>query len=112
MLRVVGSGGQQVQEGAHAVAVLGGVPEHAVRVHGVAGATAGPGAGEVPRGLQVGHDGLDGAVGEPDDGADVADPRVGVAGDLHQHVPVAGQQRPAAAGLVRIAHVAEYILMN
>ena len=40
----------------------------------------------------------------PDGGADVADPGLGVPGDLHEHVPVPGQQRPAAAPLVRIDH--------
>jgi hypothetical protein len=64
----------------------------------------GAGAGEVARGFQVGHDDLDGALGEVDGGADVADSRGGGAGDLHQHVPVPGQQRPAAAALVRDTH--------
>ena len=47
----------------------------------------------------------------PGGGADVADPGLGVAGDLHQHVPVPGQQRPAAAALVRKTHTPlSYIL--
>ena len=47
---------------------LGGMPEQAVVVHGVPGAAAGPGPGEIAGALQVGHDGLDGTLGEPDDG--------------------------------------------
>ena len=38
-------------------------------VHGVPGAPAGPGAGDVAGCLQVGHDGLDGAFGEAGGGA-------------------------------------------
>ena len=37
-------------------------------------------------------------------GADVPDPGLGVAGDLHEHAPVPGQERPAAAALVWVAH--------
>jgi len=85
-------------------AFLGGVPEQVLAVHGVPGAPAGPGAGEIARCFQVGHDDLDGALGQADGGADVADPRGGGAGDLYQHVPMPGQQRPAAAALVRNAH--------
>jgi hypothetical protein len=76
------------------------VPEHGVGVNGVPVAAADAAPGQVTRGLQVGHDGLDGALGQPDDGADVAHPRLRVAGDLYQHMPVPSQQRPAAAGLV------------
>ena len=36
--------------------------------------------------------------------ADIPDAGLGVAGDLHQHVPVAGQQCPDTAALVRVAH--------
>jgi hypothetical protein len=75
--------GQQGEKRANPVPFLGLVPEQAAGVHGVQGAPPGPGASEVARGLQVGHDGLDGAFGEADDGADVADPGFGVAGDLH-----------------------------
>jgi hypothetical protein len=96
--------GEQVEKRADPKSFLGGVPEQVVAVHGVPGAAAGPGAGEVARGFQVGHDDLDGALGEVDGGADVADSRGGGAGDLHQHVPVPGQQRPAAAALVRDTH--------
>jgi hypothetical protein len=98
-------GGQQGQERADPVAVLGGVPEGAVRVDGVPGAPAGPGAGDVPGCLQVGHDGLDGALGDAGPGAEVPDPGSGVAGDLHQDVPVPGQQRPVAAPVVRNTHI-------
>src|SRR5690348_7335907 len=97
-------GGEQVEERADPVSFLGGVPEQVVAVHGVPGAAAGAGAGEVARGFKVGHDDLDGAFGEVDGGADVADPGGGVAGDLHQHVPVPGQQCPAAAALVSNTH--------
>ena len=85
--------------------MLGTVPELAVWVHGVAGAPPNPGAGEVARGFQVGHDGLHGALGETDDGADLADPGFGVPGYLHEDVPVPGQQRPAVAtALLRRLH--------
>ena len=83
---------------------LGGVTERAVGVHAVTGAAASPGAGEVARGFQVGHDGLHGAFGDAGGGADVADPGSRVAGDLHQHVPVPGQQRPAAVALTMMTH--------
>jgi methylenetetrahydrofolate dehydrogenase (NADP+) / methenyltetrahydrofolate cyclohydrolase len=96
--------GEQVQERAHPQPFLGRVPEQAVAVHGVPGATAGPGPAEVTGRLQVGHDGLHGALGESDGGADVPDPGLGVAGDLNQHVTVPGQQGPAAAAAVRITH--------
>ena len=61
-------------------------------------------AGQVAGGLQVGHDGLDGALGQSRGRAYVPDPGVGVAADLHEHVPVPGQQRPAAAALVTVTH--------
>ena len=77
------------------------MPEQAVRVDGVEVAAADAAPGQVTRRLQVGHDGLDGALGQPDDGADVAHPRLRVAGDLHQHMPMPRQQCPAAAALVR-----------
>ena len=96
--------GEQVEERADPEAFLGGVPEQVVTVHGVPGAPAGPGAGEIARCFQVGHDDLDGPLGEADGGADVADPRGGGAGDLYQHVPVPGQQRPAAPALVSNTH--------
>jgi hypothetical protein len=64
----------------------------------------GPGACEVTGGLQVSHDGLDSSLGQSGRGADVPDPGAGVAGDLYEHVPVPGQQRPAATALVRVAH--------
>ena len=54
------------------------MPEQAVVVHGVPGPPVGPGPGEIAGGLKVGHDGLDGAVGEPDDGADIPDPGAAV----------------------------------
>ena len=101
---VVAGRGQQVQERAHPEPLLGGVPEQAVVVHGVPGAPAGPGAGEVTGRLQVGHDGLHGAVGEADGGTDVPDPGLGVASDLDEDVPVAGQEGPAATALARITH--------
>jgi methylenetetrahydrofolate dehydrogenase (NADP+) / methenyltetrahydrofolate cyclohydrolase len=98
--------GQQVQERAHPEPLLGGVAEQAFAVHGVPGAPAGPGAREVAGGLQVGHDGLDGALGELDGGADVPDPGLRVAGDLDEHVPVPGQEGPAAAARAGITHTA------
>jgi hypothetical protein len=71
------------------------VPENAIR-DGVPVAPADAVPGQVTRGFQVGHDALDGPLGQADGGADVAHPRLRVAGNLHQHVPVPGQQRPAA----------------
>ena len=102
----LGPVGEQVEERADPVSFLGGVPEQAVPVHGVHHAPPGAGPGEVPGGLQVGHDGLHGALGQADGRADVPDAGFGVAGDFHQDVPVAGQQRPGtAAAWVRVAHV-------
>ena len=77
------------------------MPEHVVGIDGVPVAAADAAPGQITRGLQVGHDGLDGALGQPDNGADVAHPRLRVAGNLDQHMPVPGQQRPAAADVVR-----------
>src|SRR5689334_13920754 len=57
-----GAACEQVEEWANPVPVLGGVPEHVVPVHGVHHAPPGAGSGEVPRGLQVGHDGLHGTL--------------------------------------------------
>ena len=94
--------GEQAEERADLVSFLGGVPELAVVPDGVPGAPPGAAAGDVTGGLQVGHDGLDGAFGQSRDGADVPDPGLGVTGDLHEHVPVPGQQRPAATALVRV----------
>jgi len=65
--------GEQVEERADPESFLGGVPEHAVPVHGVDDAPPDTGPGEIPGGLQVGHDGLDAAVGQADDRADVPD---------------------------------------
>jgi hypothetical protein len=108
--RAFGRRGQLFEERADPESFLGAVPEQAVGVDGVQVPAAGPRPREVAGGYQVGHDGLDGALGQADDGADVADPGSRVAGDLHQHVPVPGQQCPAAAGCVRIAHSHEYNL--
>jgi len=74
------------------------VPEEAVVVHGVLGAPAGAGPGQVTGLLEVGDDGLDRAFGQADGGADVPDPGLGVASDLHQDVPVAGQEGPGTLG--------------
>jgi hypothetical protein len=74
----VRGGGEQVEEGADPVSFLGGVPEQAVPVHGVDHAPPGAGAGEIPRGLQVGHDGLHGALGQADYRADVPDAASGL----------------------------------
>src|SRR5258705_2145128 len=99
---VLAGRGEQAEERADPVPVLGGVPEHAVAVDGVPGAPPGAGAGQVSGGLQVRHDGLDSALGQSGRGTDVPDPGAGVAGDLYEHVPVPGQQRPAATALVRV----------
>jgi len=96
--------GEQVQEWADPVSFLGGVPEQAVGVHRVPGTPPDPGAGEVTGCLQVGHDGLGGAFGDTSGGGDIPDPGLGVACDLHEHVPVPGQQRPAAATPLRSTH--------
>ena len=101
----VSHGGQLIKDRADPEPFLGLVPERAVRVHGVPGAPPDPGPGEVARGLQVGNDGLDGAFGEADDRAHVADPGVGVAGNLYEHVPVPGQQRPGPAAPIIFDHV-------
>src|SRR5258708_14211352 len=100
----VAGAGQHGEERADLEPFLGAVAERAVGVHGGPGAASGPGAGEVARGFQSGHDGLHGALGDAGGVADVADPGSGVAGDLHEHVPVPGQQRPAAVALARITH--------
>jgi hypothetical protein len=101
---VLAGRGEEAEERADPVPFLGGVPEHAVVVDGVPCAPPGASAGQVSSGLQVGHDGLDGALGQSGYGADVPDPGAGVAGDLHQHMPMPGQQCPAATTLVRVAH--------
>ena len=105
-------GSQQVEERPDPVTVLRGVPEQAVRVHGIPSAAPHPGPDQVARFLQVSHDRLDGALGEADDRADVADPGFWVAGDLHQHVTVPGEQCPAAVALVLLAHLPDYIIMR
>jgi hypothetical protein len=87
----VAARGQQGEERSDPVSFLGRVAEQAVGVDGVPVAPPVPGPGEVARGFEVGHDGLDGAFGEADDGGDVSDPGFGIAGDLYQHVPVPGQ---------------------
>jgi hypothetical protein len=75
------------------------VPEEAVVVHCVLGTPAGAGPGQVAGLLEVGHDGLDGSLGQADGGADIPDAGFGVASDLDQHVPVAGQEGPGTSGL-------------
>jgi hypothetical protein len=60
--------GQQGEERSDPVSFLGAVAEQAVWVHGVEVAPPGPGPAEVALCFQVGHDGLDGAFGEADDG--------------------------------------------
>jgi hypothetical protein len=91
--------GEQLQERADPESLLGRVPEEAVVVHGVFGAPAGAGPGQVAGRLEVSDNGLDGAFGEADGGADVPDAGFGVASDLHQDVPVAGQEGPGSLGL-------------
>ena len=90
----VAGGGQQGQERADPVSFLGGVPERAVRVDGVPGAPAGPGAGNVPGGLQVGHDGLDGALGDAGPGAEVPDPGLRAISTRTCPCPVSSVQLP------------------
>ena len=97
-------GGEQGEERADPESFLGGVPELAVVSDGVPGAPARAVARDVTGGLEVGHDGLDSAFGQSRGGAYVPDPGLGVAGDLHEHVAVPGQERPAAAALVRVTH--------
>ena len=80
------------------------MPEQAVWIDGVPVASASAAAGQVTGSLQVGDDGLDGALGEADDGADVPHPGLWVAGDLDQDMPVTGQQCPVAAALARDGH--------
>jgi molybdopterin-binding protein len=102
-------GGEQVKEWPDPVPLLRGMAEQAVRVHAVPGATPRPGAGQIPRALQVSDDRLDRALGQFDGRGDIADPRLGVAGDLYEHVPVSGQQSPVA---LLIAHTPDHILMR
>jgi hypothetical protein len=92
----VPGGGKHVQERAYLKSRLRTVPEQAVCIDGVPVAPTDAVPGEVARRFQVGHDGLDGALGEAHDGTDVAHPRIRVAGDFHKHMPVTGQQCPAA----------------
>jgi hypothetical protein len=92
------------QEWPDPVSFLGGVPEQAVTVDGVAGASPDLGAGDVASGLQVGHDDLGGALGDVGGGGNIPYPGAGVAGDLHQHVPVPRQKRLGAAALIGKAH--------
>jgi hypothetical protein len=101
--------GQEGEEGTDPVAVLGWVPEQAVGVDRVPGASAGASASDVAGGFQVGDDGLDGSFGQVGGGAEVPDPGVGVAGDLHEHMAVPGQERPAAAAITGIAHPSDCI---
>jgi proteasome lid subunit RPN8/RPN11 len=100
----VGHGREEFQERADPESFLGGVPEWAVTVHAVPGTPPDPSAGDVAVGFEVGDDGLHGAVGEVDDRADVADAGLRVAGDLHQHVPMSGQQCPPAGAFAAIFH--------
>jgi hypothetical protein len=95
---------EQGQERADPEPLLGRMTEEAVVVHGVPGAPAVPGPGQVAGGLEVGHDGLNGTLGQPDGGADVPDPGSGVAGDLDQDVPVPGQEGPGTPAVGRITH--------
>jgi hypothetical protein len=89
---------------------LGRMPEEAVRVHGVLVAPPGPGPDDVPGRLQVGHDGLNRAFGQPGGGGDIAGPGLRITGDLDQHVPVPGQQRPGTAALITQGSLSEIIL--
>jgi len=70
------------------VSVLCGVSEWAVQVHCVAVASPDPGMGYVSRGLEVGHDRLNGALGDTDDLGQIPRPRVGILGDRDQGAPV------------------------
>src|SRR5215469_5175624 len=100
---------EQVEERSDPVSILSRVPEQLLRVHLVDGAAPGPGTGKVTRDLQVGHNGLHGAFGQPGDGGDVPYPGVWVPRDLDENVPVPGQQRPGAARLAGVAHADERI---
>jgi Aminotransferase class I and II len=89
--------GQQVKERTDPQALLRAVPEQVVPVECVPVAAADAAPCQVARGFQVGHDGLDRALGQADHRADVPHARMRVLGDLDQHVPVPGQKRPATA---------------
>lgn len=67
-------------------------------VDGVLVAPADAGGGQVSGFGQVANDLLDGALGNTGMGGDVAQPDAGIAGDVHQHDCVVGQERPLCHG--------------
>src|SRR5581483_122333 len=90
------AGGKQVQQRPYQVAVLSRVPKRPLQVDGIAITPARPGTGQVTAILEVAHDRLHGALGDPDDRGEVPHPRLRVLGDRHQRPAVRGQQGPAA----------------
>ncbi|MFD0471300.1 hypothetical protein ACFQ0B_25545 [Nonomuraea thailandensis] len=97
--------GEHVDQQADRQAGLGRVAEVLVQVEAVAVAPPHPVAAEVAALVQVAHDVLHGPLGDADAGGDVAQPDVGVPGDLHEHPGVVGEERPAGRPVVGCAHV-------
>ena len=76
--------------------VLGWVAEQARGVDRVPVTAPVPLAGDITRLFEIADDALYGALGDPGDIRDLAQPRTRITCDLHQHVAVPGQQRPGS----------------
>jgi hypothetical protein len=88
------SGAEEIKEVADPDVRLQRVPEPALGRQRVGVPPADPGHHEEPRLDEIADDQLDGTLGDADPGCDVPHPRLGVQGQVDQHVPVVRQQGP------------------
>jgi len=79
--------------------ILDRMAERPIGADPVAVATANPLADDVLLRLQLLEDALNGALGDPDAGRDVANPGFGVFPDAEKDVGVVGQESPGSHGL-------------
>jgi hypothetical protein len=86
---------EQGEQGGDGQARLRRVAQHFVGLDAVGVAAPVAGVGEVTVLLEIGNDPLDGPLGEPAVGGDVADPDVRVVGDRRKHACVVGDERPS-----------------
>lgn len=92
--------GSQLDKGANGKPGFGRMAERLVKVEDVLVAPSGPFPAQVASPFQVGHDGLDGALGDPAGDGNHPQPCAGVTCDSQQHPCVTGQEGPSPLWMI------------
>jgi hypothetical protein len=102
-------GFDDAQDFSDLASIVHGVSQRKLAVDGVVIAASHPGLRQVAGGLELAEDLYRGALGDPDQVGDVADPQLRVAGEAREHVEVVREERPPrfAAWRARILTTAE-----